>query len=65
MVEKMNYSKIDAVEVGGIDTADYPDFTDAFIEYAEYDGVEMTEEMLDVLTQDSEFVYEQVLKTIY
>ena len=35
----MNYDLIDNIEVDGIDTNDYPDFTDAFIVSADYDGV--------------------------
>ena len=34
----MNYDLIDNIEVDGIDTNDYPDFTDAFIVSADYDG---------------------------
>ena len=54
----MNYKLIDNIEVDGIDTTDYPDFCDAFISSADYDGKEMTEEQLDKLNQDSDFVYE-------
>ena len=53
----LDYAKISDVEVDGIDTADYPDFCDAFIAYAEYDGKEMTDEQLDTLNEDSDFVY--------
>ena len=56
----LDYAKISDVEVDGIDTADYPDFCDAFIAYAEYDGKEMTDEQLDALNEDSDFVYEAV-----
>ena len=62
---KIDYSKISNVEVDGIDTSDYPDFSDAFISYAEYDGEEMSEEMLEELNQDGSYVYEQVEKYIY
>ena len=54
----MNYKLIDNIEVDGIDTTDYPDFCDAFISSADYEGKEMTEEQLDKLNQDSDFVYE-------
>jgi len=62
---KIDYSKISNVEVDGIDTKDYPDFSDAFISYAEYDGEEMSEEMLEELNNDGSYVYEQVEKYIY
>jgi hypothetical protein len=56
----MDYKLIDNIEVDGIDPKDYPDFCDAFIASADYDGKEMTEEQLDELNEDSDFVYECV-----
>jgi hypothetical protein len=61
----MDYKKIDNIEVDGIDTKDYPDFCDAFISSADYDGVEMTDEQLDVLNEDSDFVYECVQNHLF
>jgi hypothetical protein len=37
-----DYKKISGIEVEDIDMADYPDFSDAYISYAEYDGEPMT-----------------------
>ena len=49
------------VEVEDIDMKDYPDLCDAYIAYAEdSDGVALTEQELDVVNQDSSYVYEQV-----
>ncbi len=40
--------KITNLEVGGIDTGDYPDFCDAYASYAEWeDGTVLTEEELE------------------
>jgi hypothetical protein len=61
----MELDKITNIELGGIDTNDYPDFCDAFIESAEYDGVELTDEELDELNCNSEFVYDCVLKHLF
>ena len=61
----MDYKLIDSIEVDGIDTTDYPDFCDAYISYAEYDGQPMTDEQLTLLNEDAEFVYESVLDHIY
>tara|TARA_R110001606_G_scaffold132526_3_gene268496 strand:+ start:241 stop:426 length:186 start_codon:yes stop_codon:yes gene_type:complete len=58
----MDYKKIDNIEVDGIDTADYPDFCDAHILSADYDGVPMTEKQLDKLNEDGDYVYEQVME---
>ena len=54
----MEFDKIDNITMGGVDTADYPDFCDAYIESADYKGVEATEEELDIMNADSDFVYE-------
>jgi len=61
----MDYSKIESVEVEGLDYNDYPDFVDAFISYAEYDGGIMTEDQLNELNEDSDFVYECVMEKIF
>ncbi len=61
----LDYSQIDDVEVDGIDTRDYPDFCDAYIASANYKGRDMTEEELDVLNEDSSFVYDCVQDKLY
>jgi hypothetical protein len=43
----MRFSDLEAIEIDGIDTRDYPDFADAFILYAEIDGKPLTEEQLE------------------
>ena len=62
--ELMDYRDIDNVELDGLDMKDYPDFSDAFILSADYCGTEMTEAQLEEINEDSDFVYEQVLKSI-
>jgi len=64
-VIKLDYSKISNVIAGGIDMEDYGDFCDAYIESADYDGREMTEEELDILNEDSQFVNESVFAHLY
>ena len=61
----MEYTKIENVEVDGIDTSDYPDFCDAFIASADYDGEPMTSAQLDELNEDSDFVYDCVLNQLH
>lgn len=60
-----DYSLIDNVAVEGIDERDAPDFCDAFISSADYDGRPMTDEELDQLNEDSDFVYECVESSLY
>ena len=61
---EIDFSKITDVEVEGIDTRDYPDFCDAFISSCEYKGREMTEEELQFINEDSDYVYNCVLESI-
>ena len=61
----MELDRISNIELGGIDTKDYPDFVDAYIESAEIDGVELTDEELEELNCNSEFVYDCVLKHLF
>lgn len=58
-------AKIESVEVEGIDTRDYPDFSDAYIGYAEIDGREATDEELDELSEDRDFVYEMTFNQLF
>lgn len=58
----LDLNEIDNIEVDGIDTADYPDFCDAYISNADYKGVEMTEEEIDHLNEHhGDFVYDAVM----
>jgi len=57
---KLDYSLIDNIQVDGIDTNDYPDFCDAYISSADYDGVSMTEEQIEELNEDYDFVRQAV-----
>lgn len=60
----LDYSKITNVKVAGIDYNDYPDFCDAYIESAMYGEREMTEQELEVMSNDSAFVNEAVFVQI-
>ncbi len=57
----MDYKKIDNIEMEDVYTWDYPDFCDAYILSADYDGVPMTDEQLDELNEDGDYIYECVL----
>ena len=61
----MDCTKIDNVEIQGIDPKDHPEYCDAFISSADYYGVEMTEEQLDEINDNSDFVHAQVEKHLY
>ena len=62
---KLDYSLIEDIQLDGIDHRDAPDFCDAFIVSACYNGREMTLEELDILNEDRSFVYECLLSYLY
>ena len=62
---EIDYSKISNVYVEGIDHRDAPDYCDAFISSADYDGHPMDDDMLEELNQDGQFVHDAVINHIY
>ena len=65
MSAKLDYSKIEDVKIDGVNTNDYPDFCDAYISAASYEGRELNEDELCDLNQDTQFVYEKVWEHLY
>ena len=61
----MNYDLINNIELDGIDVNDYPDFCDAYIVSAEYDGETMTDEQIDNLNDDYDFVHDCVYAELF
>jgi hypothetical protein len=60
---QINYKSL---EVDGIDTKDYPDFSDAYFCYGEYaDGTPLTDEALEKLTENGDLLYEHIHSAIY
>ena len=60
----MDYKLIDNIEIDGIDTKDYPDFCDAYIVSADYDGKPMTDEQLDEINEDGDFQHECIMNDL-
>ena len=61
----MDLTKIDNIEIEDINWNDAPEFCDAFIVLADYDGVPMTEKQLDEINDNTDFVHDSVNKFIY
>jgi len=61
----LDYKLISDVVVEDIDTKDYPDFVDAFIASALYDGKEMTDAQLEEINEDGDFIHEQTMNQLY
>jgi len=60
-MKKLDLKKIDNIDFDGIDHKDYPDYSDAYIVSADYDGKPMTEEQLLELNNERDFVYESLI----
>lgn len=56
----IDFSKIHNIEFDGVDHSDYPDYCDAYILSCEIDGIEATEEQLNEINNDRDFVYEKL-----
>jgi len=63
--EKMDYKKINNIEVDGIDTKDYPDFCDAYIVSADYDSKPMTDDQLEEINEDGDFQHECIMNDLH
>ena len=62
---KIDVTKLEEISVATIDIRDMPDFTDAFIESASYEGRDLTDEELDELNKNHDFVYSEVIKRVF
>jgi len=61
----LDYSKVRVEGIEDINYSDAPDFCDAYISEASYDGEPMTPEQLEELNNDTQFVYDAVIDWIY
>ena len=59
------FSEIYDIYVADIEGRDYPDFTNAYIEEAYFDGRELTLEEYDYVNEDGDFVYTCIENQIY
>ena len=63
---KLDLRKVDNMEFDGMDFADYPDFVDAFLVTADYDGRELSEEEIDYINDEHyDFVNERVYSSLF
>jgi hypothetical protein len=54
MTIKFDINQLDDIELGGVDYKDHPDYCDAYVESALFNGVELTDEQLDELNDSDE-----------
>jgi hypothetical protein len=66
MIEhKLDYTKITNIQFDGIEHNDAPDYCDAYIVSADYDGKEMTFEQIELINDDRDFLYEKLMDHLY
>ena len=58
----MNLQKIENIDFDGIDHKDYPDYCDANIVSADYDGEPLTEEQIMELNQNGDFKHDKLFE---
>lgn len=61
----IDFTKVEVLNVDGIDWKDYPKFCDAFIDEALIDGVRASDEELDVINENDDFLQEAIHNHIY
>lgn len=61
----MEKKLITNVKFEGIDHKDYPDYCDAYIVSADYNGVPMNDEQIEELAQDTGLVYDLLIEHLY
>lgn len=61
----MEKKLITNVKFEGIDHKDYPDYCDAYIVSADYNGVPMNDEQIEDLAQDTGLVYDLLIEHLY
>jgi len=55
-----DYKKITDIDLGDAISSEYPEYESAYIERAKYEDREMTQDEIDDLNEDRDFVYETV-----
>lgn len=65
-LKKMMFKMLKNIEIDNIKMWDAPDFSDAFVAYAEHEnGLPLNELELDQLNENAQLVHELVYKEIY
>jgi hypothetical protein len=65
-VMNIDLTKVTDLEFEGIDHGDYPDYCDAYVSAAYYNGGPMTDEQLDYLNEyHRDFVQEEIYDHIF
>ncbi len=61
----LDYKLISNIGFENVDMKDYPDFCDAYVSSADYNGQPLSERELDYLNEDRSWVYEQLMERLF
>jgi len=65
-MKNINTDSLINIEMSDIHAWDAPDFCDAYVSYAEHsDGTPLTEDELELVCEDADFMYDQVQEAIH
>jgi hypothetical protein len=62
---QLDTRKLENVVMADVQMFDFPDFVDAYVEYAEISGVELTDAQYDEVNENYEFLQQSAYQSLY
>ena len=62
---QLDTRKLENVVMADVQMLDFPDFVDAYVEYAEINGVELTDAQYDEVNENYEFLQQSAYESLY
>lgn len=62
---QLDTRKLENVVMADVQMYDFPDFVDAYVEYAEVNGVELTDTQYDEVNENYEFLQQSAYESLY
>ena len=62
---QLDTRKLENVVMADVQMFDFPDFVDAYVEYAEISGVELTDAQYDEVNENYEFLQQSAYESLY
>ena len=62
---QLDTRKLENVVMADVQMFDFPDFVDAYVEYAEIKGVELTDAQYDEVNENYEFLQQSAYESLY
>lgn len=62
---QLDTRKLENVVMADVQMFDFPDFVDAYVEYAAINGVELTDAQYDEVNENYEFLQQSAYESLY